>query len=79
MNDADRKAAAAIAAILSRAGPDPHVTANEIVQALRGHGWRPTPARPAPTWEPGTGRPLPAKAVHAIAAKARAAITKDTP
>ncbi|HEX8866698.1 MAG TPA: hypothetical protein VF821_13665 [Lentzea sp.] len=75
MTDADRQAAGAIAAIIGRARGDPLVTANEIIQALRTRGWRPTPAQPAPAWEPGTGRPLPPGDVHAKADAIRQAIT----
>jgi hypothetical protein len=43
-----RQATAAVAAILARAGPDPHVTAGEIVQALTLRGWRHIPLQPPP-------------------------------
>ena len=57
---------------------DPAVAANEIVQALRAHGWRPTPAQAPPPWQ-ATQRPADPAAVHAIAAQARAAITREEP
>ena len=55
MSDDDRRAAAAITTLLNRATlehADNAVTANAIVQALRGHGWRPTPARRPEPWQP---------------------------
>jgi hypothetical protein len=58
MSDDDRRAAAAITTLLNRAAlehADTAVTANAIVQALRGHGWRPTPARRPEPWQPQPG------------------------
>lgn len=74
MPDETRQATAAVARILTRAGPDPAVTANEIIQALRTHGWRhviqPPPPRPPPVRE---------ERLHAIAAGVRREITKEAP
>lgn len=53
MSDDDRRAAATITRILNRTGDaDPDVVALEIIQTLRGHGWRPTPARRPEPWQP---------------------------
>ena len=52
---------------------DPDVAALEILQILRGHGWRPTQAQPAPAWKP-PARPMEPDAVAAAAARARDAM-----
>lgn len=45
----DFRAVAAVARIIrNNHGGDPDITAAEILTALRGHGWRPTPATPQP-------------------------------
>lgn len=78
MNDEPetRRAVAAITRMLAAAtDADPAVLANEIVQAMRGHGWRPTPAQATP-WRPAT-QPADPGTVRAIAAQARQAITRE--
>jgi hypothetical protein len=55
LDEDTRKAVAALASRvrLRDAAEDreaPELFANEFVQALRGQGWRPTPARPALRW-----------------------------
>lgn len=52
--DPDRDAAQAVARLLQRE-PDssPEVLGVEIVMTLRGLGWRPTEAGPAPGWQHG--------------------------
>ena len=49
MANLDHAAAVAIAGRL-REGGDPDVIALEIMTLIRGLGYRPTEARPAPTW-----------------------------
>lgn len=66
----------AVARIIRDAtGTDPEVTATHILTALRGHGWRPTAA--TPPVPPPAGPAAPPATVHAIAAEARAAITRE--
>ena len=61
-------------------GADPDVLAMEILAIVRGHGWRPTNVVPLPPqWQSPPGPPLPEDRVHAIAAWARQAITKEDP
>jgi hypothetical protein len=56
MSDDDRRAAATITRILTRTGcPHPDIAASDIIQALRGHGWRPTNAHTPPPWQPQPG------------------------
>lgn len=70
----DNRAADAVARILrDPPSPDPDITAAHILTVLRGHGWRPIP----PPTVPPPSRPLPADRVHAIAARARQALTKE--
>ena len=86
MSDDDRRATRAIAAILERAANDGShdhynaadvtILANEIVQALRGHGWRPTNATRRQPWQATPGEALGPDIVHACAAEVRAALTE---
>ena len=71
------RAVTAVARIL-RAPPstDPDVTAAHIVAALKGHGWRPTPAAPAVPWQAQTSQPLPEHRNRELAAQARQAINQ---
>lgn len=63
--DLDEASRAAVAALAHRirnrdATDDPgdaEVFALEYLTALRGQGWRPTAARPAPSWQPNQGPP----------------------
>jgi hypothetical protein len=55
---------------------DPDVAALEILQILRGHGWRPPQAQPAAAWKP-PARPMEPGAVAAAAARARAGMRGD--
>jgi len=73
MSDDDRRAAAAITRILEQNRPVHwEIIANEIVQALRGHGWRPTPARRPEPWQPQPGHNSePTPEWHAAAAAIR--------
>ena len=75
MSDDDRRAAAAITRILEQNRPVHwEIIANEIVQALRGHGWRPTPARRPEPWQPQPGQTYacePTPEWHAAAAAIR--------
>lgn len=76
-DDADRRARDAVTriltgAMLDRGGHDPHVTAGEIVQVFRAHGWRPV-VQPAPP----AAAPLRGDRVHQLATQARQAITKE--
>jgi len=75
MPDVAAKAVARHLRGLNLQGADPNVVALEILQVLRGHGWRPTQAQP-PAWQP-PARPVPPDIVRAYAAKARAAITQE--
>lgn len=78
MSNAAAKAVARHLRGLNMHGADPDVAALEILQLLRGHGWRPTPAQPAPTWQPPT-RPMTPEAVHAAAAQVRQELTRSDP
>ena len=80
-NTETRRAVAAIARMLTAAvDADPGVLANEIVQALRGHGWRPTAVQQPPSWRQTAVAPADLHTMHALAAKARQAITtRETP
>jgi hypothetical protein len=69
MPDETRQATAAVAAILARAGPDRHVTANAIVQALTLRGWRHIPLQPPP-------RAVPAPPTAEFRSR-RAALTRE--
>lgn len=69
MTDTDRAAAEAIARKIREDG-DPDVIAVEIIAVIRGRGWRPTEARPAPDWKP-FRNPAAGKAAERGAALAR--------
>jgi len=72
MSDDDRRAARAVARILTRRTGDAEVLAQEIIAALRFHGWRPTPAgRPQPWQPPDSQPPLNPEQLTAIVNAAR--------
>lgn len=74
MNGTDRAVAAVARILRAPPSPDPDITAAHIVAALRGHGWRPTTVASVP---PPPSRPLPPETVHALAARAKQALTKE--
>jgi len=81
MSDDDRRAAAAITRLLQRwlvdltdPASDASIPATEILTVLRGHGWRPTPARRPEPWQPQPGQTYacePTPEWHAAAAAIR--------
>ena len=74
----DARAIGAVARIISdgiAAEADPEVIAAHVITALRGHGWRPTNVVPLSEWH--QSPPLAENVVHAYAARARQAITRD--
>ena len=75
MSDDDRRIIHAITTILDRnwSSEASHpATAREIIAVLRGHGWRPTPARRPEPWQPQPGHSSePTPEWHAAAAAIR--------
>lgn len=77
MTDETTRATSVITHILERSPhAAPAVLANEIIQALHAHGWRPTAAHPPPDWR-GHTRPASDETRARFAAQARAAITRS--
>jgi hypothetical protein len=77
MTDDDQQALNAINRIIRQdQNADPAILAREILAVLRGHGWRPTPARPPQPWQPPQGHGTPPTTEWQ---QAKAKITGGTP
>lgn len=80
--DIDQATREAIAALTSRVRnrdaaderEDAELFAMEFLAAMRGQGWRPTPARPAQPWHQQIAPPLDPEVAHRGAALARQAL-----